>query len=598
MPLMYGMEPALGLVFLLSIHAVSYTGGAVTAVLLGIPGDPANAATVTDGHALARRGRAGYAIGAALGASGVGGVFGAVVLLLLLPVCKLVAMLLGSPETLMLSVLGLFWVARLSRGSTLDSLAAAGLGVFLSCFGYQGITGVPRFWLGNTYLLDGIPLIPLITGLFAIPEVLELLSANRRRAVSADFGSYRIQVLAGIRSVYRKRWLTLRSAVIGVMVGIMPGVGGITAPFLAYGAAHTRTHARGSQKWQPIDGVIAPESSNNAKEGGSLVPTLALGIPGSAAMAVLLGAFTLLGLEPGPGFLYRHMDLAIVLVAIVAITNIVAVILLLMTGRYLAKIVSLPGSLVAPLVVAAIILGTYASRGSSVDVSVMLLFGGVGVFLRTSNYNTPALLLGFVLGPNLETYFWISWQTFGISFLLRPISLALLALIMLSVPRWRSLEGRWTDHTQLAPSPTKILVPMAVGVFLIAFFTIGVVDRGALDIVMAFPALIVAVVVPFCAISILHFFKGRDSEKTVASGGQQCYAIKLPGIRAITGVVAVVPCVLTFDYSFGLAIYVLIVVKAHGHSWRLASALGCSCLGLVAGVFGGSINIPLNWRLF
>lgn len=434
LPLIYGMEPGAGLAFLLAAHAVVNTGGSVTAILLGIPGAPANTATLVDGFPMAKQGRGGEALGAALAASGIGGVIGVVFLIILLPVLQPIVLLFGSPETFCLVIMGITFIAGLGHQNLTIGLISAGFGMYLGFFGYQQVSGVPRYWLDYDYLLNGFRLIPLALGLFAIPELVSLAASGGTIARDgARTGVLRADVYKGFRTAVSRKWLVLRSSMIGVVIGIIPGIGGETSPWVAYASAR-QTSPEGDKFGKgAIDGVIAPESANNSKEGGALVPTLAFGIPGSSAMALLLGGFFLVGLEPGPEFLKKHMDIAVSLALTVALANILAVVVLLGVARHLAAITKVRGHLLAPSLLVLLILGTYSVANSTTDVMFMFGFGVLGVLLREAGFNRPALLLGFVLAPLAETYLHISLNVQGWSFLLRPISLGILGLTLLAL---------------------------------------------------------------------------------------------------------------------------------------------------------------------
>lgn len=434
-PLVYGMEPFQGLAFLLAAHAVIYTGGSVTAILLGIPGALSNAATVSDGYRLSQRGEAGYAVGAALTASALGGIIGAVVLVALLPVLQPVVEAFGSPETFFLALLGIVLLGAVGEGQPLKGLIAGGLGIFVACFGYQRVTGVPRFWLDFDYLLDGFRLVPIALGLFAIPEIISLMATGRSIASTAA-GSSEIswrQVGAGVASVFRNRWLFLRSSLIGVLIGIIPGVGGETAPFVAYASAKHMAKNPDDFGTGAIEGVIAPESSNNAKEGGALVPTLAFGIPGSAGMSLLLGAFLILGLEPGPDFLTDHLDIAFGLALVLAFANLLGAGIMLAVAARISLVTRLQGHILGPLLLVLVVLGAYSTNNNPIDVLFVFVFGLLGYFMRALEFSRPALLLGFVLGVPVETYLHISLSAYGPWFFTRPISLVLATLILTGV---------------------------------------------------------------------------------------------------------------------------------------------------------------------
>ena len=448
LPFVYGMPPMAGLAFLLAAHAVVCTGGSLTAIVLGIPGAPANAATVLDGAPLRRQGRHGEAIGAALAASGLGGIVGVIGLIALLPLLHPLVKLFGAPETFVLALLGIVCLAIVGREDPLRGLIAAGLGMFLATVGYQRITGVPRFWLDIDYLLDGLRLVPVILGLFALPEVIDLSrkTSAERRLPPATSG-----IGPGLLAVVRHRWLALRSALIGVLVGIVPGVGGETAPFLAYAAAKKSTSDGVPLGQGAIEGIVAPESSNNAKEGGALLTTLALGLPGSAGMAVLLGGFLLLGLEPGPDFLDQHMDIAVGLAITLAVANVMAVIVMIVCAPLMLRVLAIPAHFLGPAIMVFVVIGAYAVANEPFDVVAVFAFGLLGWFMKAYGYSRPALLLAFILEPLIETYLHISLRSYGLAFLIQPGVLAITAFLLAGL-LWTRL---WTQLRRVLPGAAR-----------------------------------------------------------------------------------------------------------------------------------------------
>ncbi len=445
-PFTFGMQPLVGLAFLLASYAAVSQGGSMTAILLGVPGEVSNAATVMDGHKLAKAGKAGYAIGAALMASAIGGLFGCALLIILLPIMQPVILSFASPENFFLSLAGIAFIAVLSSGAPSRGLIAGSLGIFMSLFGYDPIEGVPRFWMGSEYLLDGFRLIPLALGLFAIPEILALMSSGKSiaRQGSVEQISFR-QGIEGALAVFRHWGMTLRSSALGSVIGVMPGVGGTTATFVAYAAARQTAANPETFGQGRIEGVIAPEAAKNAEEGGALVPTLALGIPGSASMAMLLGAFLVVGLQPGPEFLAKHMDLALALAYICALANFAASFLMFLLSRTLVYVTRVPGRVLAPILLVFVVIGTYAAQNSATDVLYVFIFGVLGVAMERLNYNRPALLLGFVLGETIERYFQVSLKAYGWLFFMRPVSIAIIviALVCLLWPSRRQIASLW-----------------------------------------------------------------------------------------------------------------------------------------------------------
>jgi putative tricarboxylic transport membrane protein len=445
-PFTFGMQPLIGLAFLLAAYAAVSQGGSMTAIVLGVPGEVPNAATVIDGYEMTKQGRAGEAIGAALMASALGGLFGCVLLAILLPILQPIILSFASPENFFLALAGIAFIAVLSSGSPIKGLIAGALGIFMSMFGYSPTDGVPRFWLGIDYMLDGLRLVPLAMGLFAVPEILALMTSGKSIAQVGAMEpiSFR-QVIRGALAVFQHLGVFFRSSALGSVIGIMPGVGGATAPFVAYAAAKQTCKNPETFGTGRIEGVIAPESSSNAKEGGALVPTLALGIPGSASMALMLGAFIVLGLVPGPEFLAKHLDLALALALVLAFGNVGSSVLMFLLSKTLIYVTRVPGRVLAPILLVLVCLGTYAAENNPIDVLFVFIFGVLGVTMVRLGYNRPALLLGFVLGETIERYYQVSMNAYGATFFMRPISIAIivLALSCLLWPNRKRIALMW-----------------------------------------------------------------------------------------------------------------------------------------------------------
>lgn len=433
-PFTFGMSPVVGLAFLLSAYAAVSQGGSMTAIILGVPGEVPNAATVIDGYEMTKQGRAGEAIGAALMGSALGGLFGCVLLAILLPILQPIILSFASPENFFLALTGVAFIAVLSSGAPSKGLIAGALGIFMSLFGYSPTEGIPRFWLGIDYMLDGFRLVPLALGLFAVPEIFALMISGKTIAQTGTMQPISLrQVMKGGLAVFKHLGVFFRSSAIGSVIGIMPGVGGATAPFVAYATAKQTSPNPETFGTGRIEGVIAPESSSNAKEGGALVPTLALGIPGSASMALMLGAFIILGLQPGPEFLVKHMDLAFGLAVVLAFGNIGSSILMFLLSKLLIHITRVPGRVLAPILLVLIMLGTYSTENNFIDVLFVFAFGALGIAMVRLGYNRPALLLGFVLGETIERYYQVSMNAYGALFFLRPISITIIVLALIAL---------------------------------------------------------------------------------------------------------------------------------------------------------------------
>lgn len=433
-PFTWGMDPYQALAFLMAAYAVCYTGGSVTAILLNIPGTGPNAATVIDGFPMTQQGRAGRALGAALTASALGGLFGAIILALLIPVVVPIIMAFGSPECFFLVIMGISFIAALGRGSMVKAFISGLLGLFVSFAGYHAATGFDRYTFGFTYMMDGVKVIPCALAIFALPEMINLMyrggtivkEGTKVLAPAAD-------IKEGVKDVFRHWWLFIRSAVIGTFIGVVPGVGGDVAVWVSYGHAKTTSKFPENFGHGSVEGVIAPESCNNAKEGGGLLPTLALGIPGSSAMAILLGAFLIVGLQPGPNFLKEHVDVAFTMVGALVIGNIIGAIVCMLAATQLVKITRVRAQLLAPFILCIICLGAYSGRSSFFDICMVFILGILGWAMRELKYSRAAFFLGFVLGGIAERYFDISIAAYGWKFFLTPISITLIAITILGV---------------------------------------------------------------------------------------------------------------------------------------------------------------------
>jgi putative tricarboxylic transport membrane protein len=444
MPFVYGMKPAVGLAFMLATHSVVNTAGSVTAVLLGMPGQPADAAAVVDGYPMSRQGRGGEAIGAALTASAIGGVIGALILFVVLPVLAPVVLYFKSPDTLMLAVCGVLMIAMIAKDSMAKGLMAGGLGMLLATFGYQASSGVPRFWFGLDYMLDGFHLVPLTLGLFALPEIIMLGVTGKRIATNDAPPVNRAQVMHGVRVTFSHWKLVVRSSLIGVFLGVIPGMGGATAPWISYASAQRTSKNRAQFGNGAVEGLIAASAPHNSKEGSGMIPTLAFGIPASSSMAVLIGAFFLFGLSPGPQFLKAHMDVAVHLTLTIAIANVLAAFLLIPIAARLTVITRVRGRLLAPFLMVTLLVGTYAIGNEPLDIVFMMGFGVLGVLMKELHYSRPALLLGFVLAPMIENTLGITLDANGWSFLFRPIPMVII-LVVIARLVWsatRSLRAR------------------------------------------------------------------------------------------------------------------------------------------------------------
>ena len=341
LPFIYDMPPVAAFSFLLGMHAVVSTTGDITSVLFGVPGEGTAAATILDGHPMAKQGQAGRALGAALFSSLVGAIIGAFVLAASIPVVKPIVLSLGSPEFFMLAILGISFISALSGESLIRGLIVGGFGLLLATVGEDPRTGAERFSFESAYLLHGIGLVPVGIGLFAIPEIIDL--AVRGTSI-AEGGIGKLGgVWEGVKDTFRHWGVTLRTSLLGTFIGIIPGLGGGVAQWVAYAHAVQSASDKSQFGKGDVRGVLGPGAANNSKEGGSLIPTIAFAVPGSLSMAILLGAFIILGLNPGPEMLTTKLHVTFSMVWVIVVSNIITVLLSLAFLDQLAKITLVRG---------------------------------------------------------------------------------------------------------------------------------------------------------------------------------------------------------------------------------------------------------------
>lgn len=434
-PFVFRMDPATGVTFILAAHAAVAQGGGVTAILFATPGTGQNAATLLDGPAMTEKGEAGRAVGAAMTACFLGALFGAVVLAVLLPILRRVVLLFGPPEFFMLAVLALTFIAVLgTKGSINKGLIAGALGLLFSFVGVGNVTGERRFTFGLLQLWDGLSMVPVLLGIFAVSEMLDLWIQGgtlARKAGESGPRSLQRQIFGGVWTTVRRWWLVIRCSSIGTSMGLIPGLGSAPAAFVAY--AHAKQTSKTPEKFGTgtVEGVIAPESANDAVEGGALASTLAFGIPGSSSMAILITALIIMGVEPGPELMAYNIDLVFLMIWTVILGNFVGTVLGILVANPLARVTFLRGSLLVPVLLSIILTGSFVVHSSWFDMIVALLFGLLGYAMKKLDYSRPAFIIGFVLGLMVERNLFLSLKLYGKSFVFQPLAFSLMVVTML-----------------------------------------------------------------------------------------------------------------------------------------------------------------------
>ena len=430
--------------------------GSVSAILFNIPGSNPAAATLIDGYPMAREGKARTALAASATASALGSTFGIVVLVALLPFVRQLVPRLGPPEYLLLSVWGLVTIGTVIRGSAVKGLVMAGLGLMVSFIGLDPHTATPRFTLGSLYLEDGLNVVPVFLGLFAIAEVIDL-SVSGRTTISGKTSPESLggSTREGVMAVLRHRALLLRSSAIGTLVGVIPGLGGTAAAFIAYGDATRRARTGDGSRFGEGDirGVIAPEAAADAKDGASLLTTLAFGIPTGATSAVLLGALAIHGIRPGAELMSTGLPLTFAIIWSLFFSNWMTSILGFASIRPLTRLTTVRVTRLVPAILILATLGALAQQARIADVWTAYAFGAIGHLLKKHGWPRIAFVMALVLGPLFETNLGLTLSLEAlnrVAFFARPTVLVLLAVIaatlLVSLKREPRLLERGRRH--------------------------------------------------------------------------------------------------------------------------------------------------------
>jgi TctA family transporter len=436
LPFTFDMDPYTAFAFLLGLGSTAATGDPIPAILFGVPGGAASAATVLDGFPMAKKGEAGRALSAAYMSSLMGGVFGAVLMGITIPILRPLMLYIGSPELLGFAVFGISMVAVLSGNAPLRGLSVACFGIMIAMIGSDPQTGTLRWTLDSLYLWDGMPFTPIVLGLFALPELCDLLITRAAIAEGAEATNVYKGQWQGVKDCFRHWWLILRCSWIGGGIGSIPGISASVVDWLAYGhALKTEKGARQTFGKGDVRGVIASESANNAKEGGALVPTVAFGVPGSAVMAILLGAFLIQGLVPGPDMLTKNLQITYSMVWSVGLANILGAGMCYAFSPQFAKLATLRYTLICPAVLGIIYIGAFEASRQWGDLYTLLFFGLFGWIMKQFRWPRPPLILGLVLGDIIERYMFISVERYGIEWMKRPVVALMFIMAILGLFR-------------------------------------------------------------------------------------------------------------------------------------------------------------------
>ncbi|MDH3287086.1 MAG: tripartite tricarboxylate transporter permease [Betaproteobacteria bacterium] len=592
LPFIFGMEPSYALAVMIGLQSVTTTSDTFPSVLMGIPGTSGSQATVVDGFPLSKKGEAARALGAAFSASLFGGVFGAVVLSVAIFGAIPIILAMGFGEQMMLIILALTMVGMLTGTHAVKGLAACGIGLMLGALGSAPVTGIDRLAFGTEYLIDRVPLVIVGLGMFAVPEIVDLL---RRQLTISETGTLGTGWLKGLRDTFTHWFIVLRCAAIGCLCGALPGLGNTVIDWIAYG--HVVQTSRNPETFGTGDirGVLAPEAANNAKEGGALIPTLLFGIPGSGSMALLLGGFILIGIEPGLGMITEDLDLVYLIIWSVALANVIGAGTCLFLAVPIAKLTTIRYTLIAPFMFGIIFFAAFQATRDWGDLIALFLVGALGIYMKRFGWPRPALLIGFVLSGKVEASIYHTFQVYKLTFLERPIVLVLAAIIVFSIYAAARYKAGGEPAEKGVHAATG-LAPQTAFYFAVLVFTLIVLGDGLRWQILTglYPItsslLTLAFLVPLGiqmartkhASSVFYDNERAAFGTAVDRRSNEHYLLWLAGMLAVSAVGGFVIGVATFIYAF-------MRVKARVPHW--ACTLGAAVFVLLLGILSHLLSL-------
>ena len=606
LPFTFAMSPQEAIVFLLGALAVMSTADTIPAVLFGVPGTPTSMVTVLDGNPMAKRGEAGRALGAAFTASVIGGIIGALALLLVIPVVMPILMGTTSPELLGLCILGLAMVAALSGGSMIKGLGAACIGVLLAFIGQDATTATPRWTFDAIYLYDGFHILIIALGIYAIPEVVDM--AIQGKSIAGDNkGRQMAGARQGLIDTLRNGWLVFKSSIFSTVMGVVPAIGPAVIPWMIYSYTTMSTKGPSSFGKGDVRGVIASESSNNATVGGSLLPTVAVGVPGSAPMALLLAAMLMHGVAPGPDMLSRNLDFTYMMIWAIVLANIVGGVMAFGLAGHLAKVVFVRPSVLVPLITTVVVVGAVQASRQWEDLLFLVLVGVLGWVMKHARWSRAPMFLSFILAPLVEKYFHISMNIHGWGWAARPAVMVMLAItaIFLGVVAYKRI-ARAFRAVERRPRGFKVAWTLE-SLFAIAVCVTALVAAWAMRDWSAtarmLPQLVVAltVLLSFGALMTAWRKPPRPAEGGAAKavpgessedlhfdletdfGNLTARQIGLRALRYLALLGAFVACAWAIGVVSAIPLFVLVYMKFHGERWRAAVMVAIGA-GLIADV--------------
>jgi TctA family transporter len=611
LPIVTRWEPLKGIALLIGISSVSAICAAYLPVLFGIPGGAGSQATILDGYPMGRKGLARRGLGASFMAGGMGALIGTIVLGLSIPVAQPLIYLLGSPELAVIIVWGLTMIAVLAGDAPLKGLIGAAFGLLLSTVGQQIQSGTIRYVFGQLYLLDGFSLSIVAVALFGIPASLNL--ALTKVGVEREPSPLTGSLLDGVKDTLREWWLVVRCSILGVWVGLVPGVGAQTVDWLAYGhAAQTCKGARATFGKGDVRGVIAPESANDAKDGGDLMSVLLLGIPQGSTTALFIVALLTWGFVPGPQMVRNHADVIFSILWIQGTSAIIGTLIGFVLANQLARLALVRYTLLVPLILTFVLLGAFSANRDYLDLLTVVAFGMLGYFMWRLGYPRPALILGFVLGTLLETYLYRSVASYGFTWLRFPSVIIMLILTggSLALTLWS--RRRKKPEVEALPEKPRLTVRFRpesfLTVFFLAMFAIAILVGWQWPLIAKMMP-VYAVAIPGLILTMIQLFRevvaseNPAAEASMAYQADEVFDVQLPrrteiwrtavffGWFAGGGV-----AVWLLGIVKGLPLLVLLYTLIEGREkWRISLLMSGGVFLLVWGLFEYVLNI--RWPL-
>jgi len=574
----------LALAFLIGMHSVVYTGGAITSILIGVPGESITAATCLDGFPMTQKGEGGRALGAGISASMFGGIVSVLLGLATIPLLLPIILACKSVEMLCMVVLGLSCLASLTGGSAIKGTIAGCLGMAVALIGFQGATGVYRFTFNSIFLYEGLKVVVVAMGMFGLPEMIDMIVKGQETIAQTIKRPKLVQVLQGVGEVFRHRWLSFRCMIIGYIIGILPGIGGSTSSWMSYAQAKQTSKHPELFGTGIVEGVIAPQAGLNSKDAGDWLCTMAFGIPGSGVMALIMASFFALGITPGPSMMVEHLPLALTVLLAIGVSNVVAGIICLGTAPYLARVSYVHIDFLFPTIIALLIAAAYVSEGLMANLIVVIIFGGLGFMMKKFDYSRPAFLLGFILGHLFEYYLIHSMKFQGpLFFVSSPLAIALLALsiFVFALPALRSGRKGAKKRVELKGSPFFLIFLLLLMSYVFAkSLTFGRWEANSVFLSTSGIILILG------AIQVRQELRARRTQAALQAGAQVGINVEWRRFgQAMGWIVGFSVTAYLVGFLIGIPFFLFSYLRKCGRGWVTAIICAVTTIAFIYGMF-------------